>query len=658
RPVAWIENRISSGGLSLANGGESVSWTPAAGNGGLYFYAEAIDSLYTRDNVYVLSATPGSQMATFPWVAASPNPSATYAARDRHEVDSLAALVLGLDPESDYWFWAGLTAGNAAFDTWTTTIPASSLGSGAAELSVSVLGSTFTGAGGDHEVDLFLNGNYLTTESWTGGVHTVTVPLSTSDLSDGSNTLSVRALIPTGGSENFVFIDQAELTYDRHYVALNDSLTFGADGNSAISLEGFSGSVILLDVSNPRHPQLASGGAGGAFQPPVSSAQFLAVGPTAVREVVAMQPLSERDLLATPAEDIFLVPAAIEHSVDELVAFRESQGLDTERITLGEVMDQFNYGIFDPRTIRSFLAEAATQWGTAPRYLTLVGTGHYDYRDIYGMGGQLVPPLLVATSNGLYASDDAYGDLDGDGLAEISVGRIPASNYADMALYSQKVIAYETAESSSDVLLVSDGQRPGEALDFAAENSILANRLASVSNVTQLDLDDLGVETLRQSMFDQMGNGPAFVNYFGHGAADVWSDSTILSLDDLPGLTGAPSVYTGLTCLMNRFEVTGFESLGAGLLFAPGGAVGVWSPTSPESHALSKVLGERFYQIVQNHDWDNELTLGDLVQQVKAATTPQALEQLETFLLLGDPALRIRFETPPGPPPTPGGGQG
>jgi hypothetical protein len=220
--------------------------------------------------------------------------------------------------------------------------------------------------------------------------------------------------------------------------------------------------------------------------------------------------------------------------------------------------------------------------------------------------------------------------------------------------YAQKVIAYESAEPSSDVLLVSDGQRPGEALDFAAESSVLSSGLAGVANVLQLDLGVLGIDTLRQAMFEDVAAGPAFVNYFGHGAADVWSDHNILTLADVSTLTGPPSVFTGLTCLMNRFEVTGFESLGAGLLFAPGGAVGVWSPTSPEHHLVSKTMGELFYQRVHNHDWSTPLALGDLVRQVKITAAPEVVESLETFLLMGDPALRLRFEPPAGPPPTTG----
>ncbi|MBZ0112298.1 MAG: hypothetical protein K8J08_07560 [Thermoanaerobaculia bacterium] len=656
RPVAWIENQIGKGGFRLTNAGTGIAWTAAAGNSGLYFYGEAIDSLYTRDNVYVLTAASGTTMTTFPWLSGTPDRGATYAAHDRQEVDSLAALVLGLDPESDYWFWAGLTAGTANFDTWTTTIPVSALGTGSAELSVSVLGATLSGAGGEHEADLFLNGNYLTTASWTGAEHTVTVPLSTSDLVVGDNTVSLQALLPNGASESFVFVDRAELVYERHYSAVGDELSFSADGNGVVTLDGFSGSVILLDITNPQQPRLATGTSGTTFQPPGGAGSFLAVGSSAVREPIALLPLSDRNLLATAADDIFLVPADIEHSVDELMAHREDQGLTTLRVTLDQVMDQFNHGIFDPRAIRSFLIAAEAQWGSAPDYLTLVGAGHYDYRDLYGAGGQLMPPLLTATENGLYANDDAYGDLDGDGVADLSVGRIPATDYFDMWRYSQKVIAYEAAGAGSNILLISDGQRPGEALDFAGESDVLAAGFGDSANVSQLDLGTLGIENLRTEMFGGLAAGPAFVNYFGHGAADVWSDSAILTLTDLPGLTGPPAVYTGLTCLMNRFEVTGFESLGAGLLFAEGGAVASWSPTAPEAHAVSRVLGERFYQRIQNHDWSQGgLILGDLVREIRSSgAAGQGPESLGTYLLMGDPALRLRFGRIPGPPPTPG----
>jgi hypothetical protein len=174
--------------------------------------------------------------------------------------------------------------------------------------------------------------------------------------------------------------------------------------------------------------------------------------------------------------------------------------------------------------------------------------------------------------------------------------------------------------------------------------------------VTQVDLGALGIDAMREQMLEAMDSGPAFVNYFGHGAADVWSDAGILTLSDVPGLTTGAAVYTGLTCLMNRFEVTGFESLGEALLFAPGGAVASWSPTAPEPHQVSRALGGRFYSKIRNHDWSQgPLVLGDLVRAIRTTgVAGQGPEEFGTYLLLGDPALRLRFQPLPGPPPTTG----
>ncbi len=645
-----VRTRIGQGQLRLENRGSAVAWAPVVGNDGIFFYGEAIDSLYTLDNVYRLSLEAGSQMVSVVASPVAPAPENSYRATDRHEQDHLAALVLGLDPESDYWFWQGLTAGQAGFDTWNATLPTSALGSGPAELRIHLLGATLTGPGGVHEIDVLLDGDYLTTATWKGGEHTVEVAIDTADLLVGETPVALQALLPDGVGESFVFVDSVELTYVRQYQAHQDQLTFGAEGNGAITLSGFSATPVLLELSDPRHPILVTG-AGTSFEPLAGDDRYFAAGPTAIREPVALRPVRRRDLLAEPAEMVLIVPAHIEHSVDDLVSHRQQQGLSVLRVTLDEVMDQFNHGIFDPHAIRDLLVAAESQWGQPPDYLTLVGAGNYDYRDLYGLGGQLMPPLLTATDNGLYAADDLYGDLDGDGVAEIAVGRIPATSYGDMWNYAQKVIAYETAEPSSDVLLISAGQRSGEAIDFAAENGAVAQRLDGRAEVEQLDLDLLGVDALRQQMFQALDAGPAFVNYFGHGAADVWGDAGILSLADLPVLDGGVGVYTGLTCLMNRFEVVGFDNLGSGLLFASGGAVAVWSPTAPETHGLSRAVGRSFYQLLANHDWSGEsLRLGPLIRRVKAQQGSQ-VPGLATFLLMGDPALQLRFAPLPGDPP-------
>ncbi len=637
---AQVQSRIAQGTLALETAGEPVAWTPAPGDTGLYFYGEAIDSLYTLDNVYRLRATSGNQMAVEPVAPSAPDPGVSYAAQQWYEEDAFAALVLGLDPATDYWFWSAMTAGAAGFDTWDTVLPASELGTGDGELTVRLLGATTTGPGGEHEVDLFLGGHYLTTATWSGAEQLVTVPLSAGDLLAGGNGLTLQAHLPSGASQSIVFIDSVGLTYDRHYVALDDELAFGADGNGTVSLSGFSGTPIVLEINDPKSPVLLSGGT--SFEPKTTNARYFAAGPGAIREVTSVRTVSSQDVLAAPADMILLVPGALEHAADDLMGHRQNEGLSVARVTVQSVMDQFNHGIFDPWAIRDFLIEAESKWGVAPSYLTLVGTGSYDYRNLLGNGDQLMPPLFAATENGLYTADDLYGDLDGDGAVEVRVGRIPAASYADVWSYSQKVIAYESGEPSSELLFVSDEQRAGEAIDFGAENDLLRTRFEGLAETVQLDLDVLGIETLREELLAELDTGPAFVNYFGHGAADVWGDAGILTLADLPALDGGSAVYTGLTCLMNRFEVVGFDSLGAQLLFADGGAVASWSPTAPETHALSRAVGQEFYLQLASHDWSSEeLRLGDLVSSVKSQFGPSA--GLQTYLLLGDPALRLRF---------------
>ena len=90
-------------------------------------------------------------------------------------------------------------------------------------------------------------------------------------------------------------------------------------------------------------------------------------------------------------------------------------------VDVADVMDEFNYGISSPHAIRAFLDHARRYWSPSPRFVLLAGQGNLDYKDNLGLGGNLVPPLMVGTPSGLFASDNRLADLVGDdGVPEIA----------------------------------------------------------------------------------------------------------------------------------------------------------------------------------------------------------------------------------------------
>ena len=151
-----------------------------------------------------------------------------------------------------------------------------------------------------------------------------------------------------------------------------------------------------------------------------------------------------------------------------------------------------------------------------------------------------------------------------------------------------------------------------------------------------------------------LNDGALLVSYLGHGATDrwgTWAGGRIFALQDIDPLANAdrlPFLVTG-TCL-NGFFAHPFElySLAEAFVRAPnGGAVAAWSPTGlgfPHQHRL--LLGELLAALFQR----GEKRLGPAIAQAKAmayAQDPVIAEALQTFVLLGDPALRLAIDESP-----------
>src|SRR6185503_5401150 len=106
-----------------------------------------------------------------------------------------------------------------------------------------------------------------------------------------------------------------------------------------------------------------------------------------------------------------------------------------------------------------FLINARANWGQAPRYLLLLGAGTFDPRSYSGGNKRdLVPTKLVDTGFLEAGSDDSLADFDHDGIAEIPVGRLPASTVAEANLMLAKVVGFSPSNVPQNAVMVADTQ--------------------------------------------------------------------------------------------------------------------------------------------------------------------------------------------------------
>jgi Peptidase family C25 len=670
---ATVRALLRSHRLALTLQGQPVAWQAAPGGAGLYFYGEARDSLFSRDTVYRLRPGSGLDMAG---VALAPGGGAGgggFPERRHVEQDRFAATALPLDPASDYWFWEGILAGDPTLGTKSFTVPSpGAQPRGNAALTVYLQGATDAGVAGEHLARVSLGGVELGETSWSGITpHQATFTVAPRLLADGDNTVEVTGLAVSGIPLSGFYVDSFDLAYRRRLVAVGDALALTAGGNPVVRVRGFSTPAIAVyDLSDALRPRAGTGvavqPAGGAYQasftPATPQTPYLVVAPAAAAAPAAVWADRPSDLAsaANGADYLVIAPAELLAGAEALATERRRfRGLDTQVVDLEDVYDEFSFGQPTPQALVDFLRRAACCWQRPPRYVVLAGDGSYDYRDLLGFGGSLVPPLMVATPSGMYAADALYGDTSGgDGVPEIAVGRLPALTSAELAAYADKIARYEDGEPGPlGLALVADD--PDGAAAFGAQSAALGALVGSRLSTLSLDLGQLPLPALRDQLFAALAAGTGAVNYFGHGGSAGLADEGIATVADLPALAAGehPTVLTGLTCTLNRFELPGYLGFGEGLVMTPdGGAAAVWAPSGLSYHGEAAILGRAFYRRLLD---PQPPLLGDAVRGALAdyAAAGALPEMLAIYNLLGDPALQVRLPPPP-PPPAGGGGGG
>ena len=403
------------------------------------------------------------------------------------------------------------------------------------------------------------------------------------------------------------YVDRFDTTYERTFTAQGDALAFRGDGHGLVTVSGFSGpQVRVLDVTDPRRPRWvtglrvdrAAGGASITLLPSTPATPYVAVGPAAVR-APAVDPPRGDGRPALPRQRRRLSGGDDRGPQGapprDLAALRAAQGLRTAVVDVADVMDQFNYGVSSPHALHDFLAYVHASWSPAPRYVVLAGGGNFDYRNLLGLGGNLVPPLMVVTPWGLFASDNRLADGDGDGLPDVAIGRLPVVSAAEL----QGVVAEAPGLRGGGRRRL--GRTPAGARRQPRRRRRLRRRqprrwrqrLPSGWSAQSIDLGASGLAAARSGLFAALGAGADLVTYLGHGGLDRLAAPGLLTTSDVPALSNSPRLplVAALTCSVNRFEVPGFSSLGEELVRQP--AAAAWrrgappaSPTTPRASAL------------------------------------------------------------------------
>jgi len=672
--VDKAEKAIGKGNLSLTRGNQPAAWWPDLVDkktaNGLFFYGEALPTLYSLDTVYRLQKDRDGPVMQAATVAPAPaSAGGSFPASKPFEQDVFPATAISPDPESDYWFWDFVISGDPGFGKRTYTFDAPALAPGDGTVTVALQGGTDNATPGEHRAAVSVNGTLLGEAQWQGIAPIVeTFPVPDGVLLETGNQLEILGTVGGGAPFSFFFVDGFEAGYPHGFAAEGDALAFtsGSIGNGAqVTVSGFADPAVrLLDVSNPLRPRWLTGATvdtdGGAWRAsfvPSASVRYFAAGQSALKTPVAARPWSDESLKSTSnrAELVIVVPAGMEAEAERLADFRRSQGLDVVVAGLDAVADLFGDGTATPHALRSFLSYAKKRWDGRLRYVILVGEGTLDYRNLQGFGDSVMPPLLVQAEGGLFPSDNRLADVKGNGRPDMAVGRIPVLTAAELGAYVDKILAYESAGSpawAANALMLADSADGGAS--FSQQSDAIAAQLPAGFAVDRIYLDTEPLAQARARLLQGIDTGASLIDFVGHGGLDRLSAGGLLTSADVPGMTNGERlpVVTAMTCTVNRFAVPGVPSLGELLVKSPdGGSAAVWGPSGLSSHGEARHLAEIFYRRASDPAGGR---LGDwILQSMKDFGAMGGDEgMLDIYNLLGDPTLVVRR----GPAPAPAGG--
>jgi CSLREA domain-containing protein len=501
-----------------------------------------------------------------------------------------------------------------------------------------------------HEVQVEFNGERVGTINFAGAdraVQTFNIPAA--GLEHGENTVRLTSL---DGPADVSLVDVMRLTYTRQYRAADNHLELLVNDPETKRFSGFDNpNIRVIDITTPAKINELTAAArvnsedDGSFsvdvQVPAATNlkvhKLLVFTAESVATVTALRRNNPSDWWAKSAGADYVIVAGgdLAASVEPLAQLRRSQGLDVQVVDVEDLYDEFTFGEHSPQAIRDYLAAAQNSWTRRPRYVLLAGDASYDPKNYLGQGANdLAPTKLIDTALMETASDDWLADFNGDGVADVSLGRLPVRTEADMSALVAKIIGYENAapDPSRGALLVADTSFEGSS---SAVGSLLPSGM-TVATVNRSSADDA---TIHNQIIAGINQGPRVTNYIGHGSNGVWTGASLLSTSDAPALTNTNrlSVFTMMTCFNGFFQDAYNDSLSEALLKAPGGAVAVWASTTLTEPAGQNAIDQEFYRQLFGAQ---PATIGDAARAAKTVTNDADVRR--TWTLFGDPAMRLR----------------
>jgi hypothetical protein len=626
------------------------------------FYAEQNQSFYTDKTAYTLGIGSRSARTRIPKVRTAFNEAAVSATVYEHtQVIEENNLFDSLAPSfKDPWHY-GFSVGHPALPTQPYPFELENVanGSGLADVAVEMYGLLdYSFAGNDHHYELLINDVKIGEEQFDG-VTIAGIEATDVAIQDGQNTIEYNYLPIAEAALDRVTLNRMIMTYSRNTVAVDGVLAGRFDTPQAIvSNLGTTTAKVYRkndDGSIERIIGTKQVGDDTGFATGGVIADYMIVSDAdgfKTPEVAAI--MDQQDISTGPAEYLIIAHHSLMgDALDDLVQIR-SLDYSVKVVDVRQIYAQYGEGVLSSDAIQAYVNHAVANMQT--RYVVLVGSDTYDYRNYVFDAVSMVPTKYVTTPGGDVTvhhapSDSAYGDVNYDGVPDIAVGRISARSEAEFAAVVEKIRDYRVREEyAGGVLVGADKEDVGNGLSFVAdaEAMIAAMPVEWASTVTSdyrafPDID--GAQVAHDKLQTAINAGVSVVSYVGHSSRHNWSNATpnLLVSSEIASFTNfdKPHVAIQWGCWNTYFVNPEGNSMADQFLLAGEmGAVAVLGATT-----LTTSAEERAYGILLNgYLYDQGRTIGDAVLRAKQDLSqgPDSSPAIQYgYNIIGDPAMVI-----------------
>jgi uncharacterized repeat protein (TIGR01451 family) len=629
---------------------------PLGPNDSIEFYGTGIDTPFSGTRVYwlVRGSRPGKRIAAVPspGKGTSSDQSFPFTVLFEQRTIYFAALLNG--ENNDNFF--GATVTTDPVDQAITVAHVDLASSLPVTLDVTLQGVTDAQA---HSISIAFNGTPVGEMDFANQSNvTSTFSVGNGLLRNGANTVTLTAL---NGDNDVSLVQSIALHYAHTYAADSNWLRATASSGDTVHVGGFTRAQIhVLDITDPLAitqltGSIASDGATFGITltipgSPGAERTLLAFSDdqTSAPTGLAYHAPNSLDRPQSGADMVVIAYPEFASGIAPLVKLHEMQGTSVNVVTTDQLFDAFNYGERSPYALQNYLQIATTSWRTHPQTVLLVGGASFDPRNYLGFGeNDFVPSRMIETAAFKTASDDWLTDFKQTGFATIPTGRLPVSTPAETDLVVSKIVGYERgsgAGSWNQQALVIADQNIGADFTTAA-NSAGADMPASLA-VTKILADGQDPTVIKQQILGALNNGSLLVNYSGHGSEEQWSFADFFDVTSAANLSNGNRlpVYLLMDCLNGFFHDVYQSSLSTSLMLAPnGGAVAVWASSGFTDAAPQATMDQA---LLGGWKSNPSLPIGKAILNAKLGIVDADVRR--TWILFGDPAMKLQFSTTSG----------